>query len=175
MTAYETITQAIRTWVRTVMGWTEEEAANLVVPVDRGPEKGRRPAIPFLTVDLALFGQQVGTDEKKWASDLSKKTRGTRRGRVNIQGYGLETSDWLEALTMNVDLTAAPLTVNGYGEIIDISVLAGTHIEARYSRDFDIGYAVLETRANDFTEATQVISDIEVDGDLDITLDVDLT
>jgi hypothetical protein len=174
LTAHETIVQAIRLWIRTVMEWTEAEAADLAVPVDRGPEKGRRPAIPFLTVDLALFGQQVGTDDRKWATGRDRITRGTRRGRVNIQGFGLATSDWLEALAMNTDLTLAPLTVNGYGEIIDISEIAGTHIEGRYSRDFDIGYAVLETRTNGFSEMERVISEIDVNEDLEVTLDVTL-
>lgn len=174
MTAYETITQAIRLWARTVLGLTEEQAADLIVPVDRGPEKGRRPSVPFLSIDLALFGQQVGTDEKKYATNLSVIKRGTRRGRVNIQGFGLATSDWLESLAMNVDMTASPLTVNGYGEIIDISSIADSHIEARYARDFDIGYAIQEERANAFSEMRRVVSEIEANGDLDVTLDVNL-
>lgn len=177
MATHEDIVQVIRSWVREVRQWTDAEAADLVIPVDRGSVKGLRPAVPFLTVDLALFGQQVGTDEKKYAADGDKYTRGTRRGRVNIQGFGLETSDWLEELAMWAELAPSPLTVNAYGEIVDISQIAGTNIEARYSRDFDIAYALINGPRK-FNEATSVSGNIEHDPDDDsivIDFDVDLS
>lgn len=175
-TAYETITQAVRAWARTVLGWTEAQAADLIVPVDRGPEKGRRPAVPFVTVDFALSGQQVGTDEKRNLADGTRVRRGTRRGRVNIQGFGLATSDWLEDLAMNADLATAPLTIHSYGEIVDISNIAGTHIEARYSRDFDVDYAVIQTSdPGTVAPLRRVITTIDVeDGGDDLEQDLNV-
>lgn len=155
------------------MGWTDEEAADLAIPASRGPSKGLRPTPPFLMIRVDIFGQSIGTDEtiyRQSGSYANRYREGQRRGLVNIQGFGFEAADWLERLAMNIDKAPDPLSIVNTGEIVDISEIEGTTFQARFSRDFNVSYGLVDGPET-AVEAEAV--DADLDAPLDIELNVD--
>ncbi len=171
--SYETVRNTVWDWIVGVRGWTESEAAYKAIPAQRGARKEERPDPPFLMIRVDVFGQTVGTDETKYVDDDGVKRRvrfGQRRGLVNIQAFGFEAADWLEELAMYIDEVPDPLSITSIGEILDISDIAGTTHEARFSRDFNIAYTVIDkpTLSEKGTvEAESVEGDLEHDPDPD--------
>lgn len=166
MTTRETILQAVRSWFKTALGITDSQ----IIPAD---DKGPRPALPYLTVKVITADIPVGTDETirelNPATDVpTVRGRGHRSGTVSVQGFGADSAGWMEvaALRLRYDsiqrlLSDAGIAViNRGGGVSDISALVDTEIEARYVRDFEISYTVLDTDAEDLTEAARVEYDV---------------
>lgn len=176
-TARETIIQACREWIKTVIGWDDHCGAVRVIKAQKGPDKGPRPALPYLVVNLDVFGRTIGTDETvNKTSGSTSHRKGDRSGVLNVQGFGLGSDDWLEMLALYIHKTETPLTVSSAGDIIDISEIAGSNIEARFSRDFDISYVVDDAVTGGFDPADTFITTVEnEDETLSIPLTVDLS
>lgn len=158
-TIRETLIQAAREWIKDVMGWDDATGATKVIPVERGASKGPRPPLPFLEVNVSVPGQIFGTDEAGKADGTTRK-QGDRFGVLALRGFGLETSDWLASLEMNPPGRTDIFAVIESGEIIDISELAGTNIEARFGRDFQIFFRIIESARPGGPAATSVESTI---------------
>ena len=112
---------------------------------------------------------------------------GQRRASVSVQGFGSETSEWLERAAMRLQipsvqtaLDAAGLSVLTRGGITDVARLLDTEIEPRFLREFEVFYA-LRTDPASVTPLEQVVTtvtleDVEDDPDpYTVTIEDDLT
>lgn len=186
MTTRETILQTVRAWFKTALSLTDAQ----IIPAD---DKGPRPPLPYLTVKVTTADIAVGFDEQvrelNPATDVpTVRGRGHRSGTVSVQGYGSITSGWLEVATLRLQrdtiqrlLCDAGITViPPGGGVSDLSALVDTEIEPRYLREFEIGYSVIDTDAEDLIEAARVeydvtLEDQENDPDpLNITIGIDI-
>ncbi len=172
MTTRDTIHQAVRSWFKTAVALTDEQ---IIVRDSDGGSKGVRPDLPYLTIKLILMDEAVGTDEDVeeiagGSGAPTIRTFGTRRGTLSIQGFGDDSSGWLEVATLRLRreavkavLNAAGLTVITRGGVTDISSLVDTQIESRFLREFEISYAVVDTDPEELVEAIVVEVDMTFD------------
>ena len=172
MSLYEDITQAFREWVRLELGFTEVEASTKVIPAERGALKGSRPPLPFLEVSLLQPGRPIGTDESR-VTAAGRLKRGTREGSVRVTGYGEETSDWIEVLTMTDHQRSSPLSIVQMSPMFDTSQMHETSIEPRFVKDFYIAYAIMPITPEAVGVVERIIAPITTDDGLSETVDVD--
>jgi hypothetical protein len=181
----DAIGEAIRQWLISALPGTATEQ-NIIMADD----EGRRPTLPYMTVLVTLADLPSGTDERfqetAVGGEPTIRARGQRLGTVSIQGFGRDTSGWIEVATLRLEydsirdaLTAEGLTVTTLGGgVTDVSALIDTEIEARYQRDFEIGYAVLDAESEELIPASLFRTDLTLTdgpGDPDplvVTIDI---
>lgn len=172
----EALIQATREWIRVVMGWTPQEAANLCIAAQRGGAKGPRRPVPFLVVDIVLLGRQIGKDEFEDGRDGDdnpvRRRKGERGAFIGIEGFGLETDSWIEYVMMHPHLAPSPLSPVIQGEILDLSELADTNIEARYRREFFSPYRIY-TDPRPVDELETVITVVETPDETEVIIEME--
>lgn len=157
-TTREQLIQGFREWAKDGMGVDDAT----IIPAERGELKGRRPPLPYITVDVLLHDAEHGQVEKEYRSDATMARRGTRRGTVSLIGYGDGSSSMIEWLALHADTAPDPLTVVPIPGLNDISLEVEGVIEERYQRDFTVYYAVRATRADEAEPADFLIFNDEV-------------
>lgn len=172
MSLYEDLVQHIRTWARLELGMTEAEAADKIIPAERGALKGSRPPLPFLEIAVQQVGRPIGTDEER-VKTTGKKRRGTREGSVRITGYGEETADWLEWLTGTDHSLTTPLSIVQMSPVFDISQLFETNLEYRFVKDFYLAYALVPETPIATATVERVIAPVTTIDGLEGDVDVD--
>ncbi len=116
-------------------------------------EKGMRPPIPYLTVNIQAADQNRHIRDEAVrdiaAGAPTVKQRGTRRAVAFVQGFGDLTHEWLSLAQATLPQPAiqAQLDLSGFSvltnePILDVSSLVDTEIEGRYARDFTLNYLV---------------------------------
>jgi hypothetical protein len=191
----ETILQTFRTAFKTALSpaLTDENCipADGVAFSDDNP----RPALPYITIKVTVADIPVGMDEQLFGLDgplpaglPTTKNRGHRSGTVTVNGFGTDTSGWLEvfALRLGYDSIlrlfddAGIAVINRGGGVTDISALVDTSIEPRFLREFEISYSVVDAVAETLIEAETIeldliLEDLEVDPDpLTTTIVIDI-
>jgi len=103
-----------------------------------------RPDVPFLVISLTVSDIQVGTDDQWVDGSGNKQFSGIRRGTASFHGYGLETEGWLNILTLRYTESRDPLSLRPIqGGITPMhAVVDGDYREARYLKEFEIGYGI---------------------------------
>ncbi len=156
-TTREVILQAVRDWYKTALTPTVDD--DQIIPANL--PVGDRPALPYLTVQVTTADIGVGTDAKVFEIDGGSgnptfRALGQRAGSVSVQGFGEDTSGWIEVATLRLEresvkaiLEAAGLTVLTIGGTTDLSALVDTSIEPRFLREYEIGYAVADQEAEE--------------------------
>lgn len=169
MTNREAITQAVREWYKSALALTDAQ----IIPAD---DKGPRPPLPYLTVKVIVADIPTATDEPiREMTDITEiptiRMRGQRSGTVSVQGFGADSYGWIEVATLRLGydtiqraLCDAGLTViNRGGGITDLSALIDTEIEPRFLREYEIGYSVIDTDAEELIEAASVQIDLTLE------------
>jgi len=176
------ILQAFRTWLK---AWSSATPLtdDQVIPAD---DNGPRPALPYLTVKVILWGTQRGTPEVTLTWDdpnLNAQTRTQRTGTVNVQGFGPTAHEWLETAKDTLFLPdvvvlfgTAGLSVWEEEGIQDLSRAIDTGIEQRYSQDFRIAYGKV---SGDYPAVPALIVRVEqtdpsAEPELDRTYDIEV-
>jgi hypothetical protein len=126
---------------------------------------GERPAKPYLTVDLLLYDTPQGEDDEVPSvvgTDPSRIVRGLRAAQLSVQGFGLDTRDWLETAatrlrhdSIKVLHQTLGITVDTDGGVTDLSALLDTGFEDRFVREFAMLY-MLESAEETMSEAATV-------------------
>lgn len=157
MSARATIREAVRAWL---VG----AGAGTVIFADQG---GERPAFPYVTVKVTLSDLVNGGDAIHYRDDLTVVANGDRRATVSVQAFGSAAIDALEEAvallplpSAQATLTAAGITVEPTGGLLDLTGVVDEHPEARAARDFDVlyqrvsgGEAFVDAATVDATEA----------------------
>ena len=147
MPVLESLQQGVIDWLKLAAGGLTD------AQVIRSNQKGMRPPIPYLTVNIQTADQNRHIrDEAIRGEDGGAPTikqRGHRRAVAAIQGFGALTHEWLSlaqatlgqpAIQTQLDLSGFSVFTNE--PILDISTLVDTEIEGRYARDFTLNYLV---------------------------------
>lgn len=109
----ETLLQAVRTWAKSAAGISDEEA---LVRYDDRP----RAEKPYLTFYIISHFEKTGHDElQRRTSPLDSdivQTRisGLRESVVQINSFGAEAIDWLEALSLSHKSEAGRATLRDH-------------------------------------------------------------
>ena len=163
-TTDEEVLQVVRGYVKaySVTG-TARTDKQVVVADDKAP----RPPKPYVTVKVMVFDTPDGFDEEipyDLRGTPQQRQRGQRNGTVSIQGYGAETSGWLERLALQhmlpdgrATLETGKIFMEPLGGIINVSTLVGTEIEPRFSRDFAFTYEIITPLAEAQTQVPLVL------------------
>lgn len=142
MSVREDLLQDFRSWIKTQLSITDKQ----VILVQRG-EKGPRPPLPYLTVNLTTFDLPVGTEETEHR-DEELAIRGDRQATLEIRGYGDGSDEWLTELGFRVDTYEGKATiVTQSAGIGDASRLVSESIESQYFKEFLIEYQITGTEA----------------------------
>ncbi len=167
MSDREDILQGAREWLKTATGLDDEK----VIPAN---DKGPRPALPYMTVKVTTHGLETGTDETSdflIAGDPFRSARGTRRGSISVQAFGLGSEGFLEEAhielrlpPIDAQLQAAGLTIFAITAVTDLAEQIDTEQEARYSQDFQVDYLTGSKPA-----ATNPFSTAELDMTLEVS------
>ena len=134
-------------------------AASVTVPeagVIFANENGPRPPLPYVTLDVEVYDERVGYDERTVDSSTRTGTRGQRTGTLIVEGFGDGSGDWVERATSRLNtpesLNLLPsVTIEPVGGMTDVSTALDTDTEFRFRRVFSIAY----TRVNDVAELEQ--------------------
>lgn len=143
MSVVEQVLSEVREWVMLTLGITAEDR---VIFASRGPTPGPFPGAPCLILDLSTVSSAVGTVESLPLA-AGEVILGRRTAGLTITGYGMESADWIEELSLRVDEAPVGFCIAPLGDTIDVSALQETGFEQTYSREFTLYYAVNVTRA----------------------------
>jgi hypothetical protein len=144
------------------------------IPADGSPfsDENPRPNLPYITIKVTTADIPVGVDERipktEAPAAATVKGRGHRSGTVSVNGFGADSAGWLEVFTLRLQyetsirrLQAAGIAViNRGGGVTDLSALVDTSIEARFLREFEISYSVVDTDAEALVEAETIEVDL---------------
>ena len=146
MSEEEEILQIVRTWAK---AWAAASALtdDQVIPAD---DDGGRPALPYMTVFVAVAGIVVGHDETVYGLDINDDptyyVQGERTGYVTIHVYG-DGRSWLEYLTHCVHDPEAVQTLHTAGLVIgkpsgikNVPRIRNANRERHYVAEFPISY-----------------------------------
>lgn len=160
MSLHEHIIQGTRRWLKLACSITDEQ---VVV----GDTDQVRPDKPYLTVKLIVEDTPVGQDEQLQKEDNDgvqrHVMRGARRATASVQGFGVETADWLTLAYISLEnplvraqLDEDELSIRSMTGTNDISEKIGTEFEKRFSRDFEILYGIETTEGPEVNEAQKL-------------------
>lgn len=130
------------------------------IPADGSPfgDDNPRPSLPYITIKVTTAGIPVGTTEQLRGESgglPTVKGRAHKTGLVTINGYGVDTSGWIEVFELRLVYDsvirlfsdAGIAIIDRGGGTTDISALVDTQIEARFLREFEISYSVVDAVA----------------------------
>ena len=165
----ETILQTFRTAFKTALSPTLTDQN--CIPAD---DKGPRPSLPYITIKVTTAGIPVGTTEQLRGESgglPTVKGRAHKRGLVLINGYGVDTSGWIEVFELRLVYDsiqrlfsdAGIAVIDRDGGTTDISALVDTQFEQRFLREFEISYSVVDAVAEDLVLATRAEVDLTLE------------
>lgn len=143
MSVRDAITQAVRAWLKTSAALTDAQC----IVADRD---GPRPPLPYLTVKVLVSDDPVGMDEPidgTVGDDAVRYVVGERRATVSIQGFGEQTSEWLEQAHIGLGrdaikalLTSHGVTIVPMGGASNLSAFLNTGTQPRYLFEVEAYY-----------------------------------
>lgn len=149
-----------------------------------------RPTPPYITYGWNSPATTTGVDAQGMyveGGESVTRITGTREGTMDFEGYGEQTSDWLESLRLAmadrqfIRRVAAAANVNLYpdSDVQDVTRLLQSSLERRYIMTIGVGYAVrldrpvvdaLTMNINLNIESPTHDDDLVLDEDIDLSL-----
>lgn len=110
-----------------------------------------RPALPYLTVRILTWDDEVGVDEDVVLDDgddgATWEARGRRTSTVALNGYGDGSEAWLvrahamlRAPSVKLLLDTAGINVREVGTLQNLSALLDQGTQTRWQRDLEVDY-----------------------------------
>jgi len=125
------------------------------------PLTSARPELPYLVISTVTSDVKIGYEDRFLDSQGNLQIVGPRTATVDIQGHGLPTHEWLAHLGLRTS-EADTITVNALPGITDLSALSEEdYIEARYSKEFELIYAI----SSNLTIPIDTVGTVEVTRD----------
>ncbi|MFB6373833.1 MAG: LIC_12616 family protein [Bradymonadaceae bacterium] len=165
MAIHENIKQGVRDWLKQVNGLTDEQCI-----LEREWD-AERPDKPYLGLRLTSSGEPTFDESVNGIknNNPSHKTHSGRTAVATVNGYGVQTADWMETAQQSLKnpkvrdaLGNAGLTIrrmrNGLN---DVTQLVGTGFESRYAVEFQIAYRLVSDEVETYPEVSTV--DINLD------------
>lgn len=144
----ETILQLVRDWIELS---TDAPRDKILKQYNKVAKQSK----PFILVWITSHFRKKGHDEvqKRQAPDdnliVQGRSTGKRSSTVQVDGYGLGATEWVECLSSALD---GPLTkrfkrknsidIRQAGPLSDTTATVANRYEKRVTQDFDIHYAV---------------------------------
>lgn len=151
MSEREDILQAVRSWAK-ARADSSALTDSQVIPSD---DEGGRPALPYMTVLVAVSGIRIGRDETIYGVDggdnPTYRVQGERKGSVTLHGFGSDSEEWLEALILAVHDPEAVADLHASGIVLgapvagvrDLPRMMNANREQHYVAEFPVTYRVV--------------------------------
>ena len=188
MTVRDDLLTAIRRWIQLSVGFSDIEAgfasaAGVEVKVILARQDAPRPAKPYLTLLLTSLDERIGEDHEveslTGAGAPQRQSRGARRARLSVNGYGDEAEDWLReaGLGLRRNDVGKALFEAGLGILVatpvtDISAVVDSGFEGRFLAEYEILYGVAS--AAEELLAVETVSTEAAIGDTDLSISISI-
>lgn len=177
MTVKSDIEQGVRDWLKAAGNPPTGGALgapltdNQVILADK---PGPRPTSAYLSVKVTVPAAVIGMQDER-IDTLDGGTpqvsiRGARRATVSVNAFGETAIEWLAMAVLGLPLPpimaivdAAGLTIDTFGDPIDLSLVLDTAFEARVLHEFEVQYR-LDGAPVDAVEALTAEIDYTADG-----------
>lgn len=163
MSTEDAIYQAALDWLKAANGLADDE-------VIRSDQHAPRPELPYATVKVTTYDQQVGTDEQIRGENGSKSTvklRGLRRGQLSVQTFG-GVGGWIEQARQYLQLPPVRSALHQGGidfrpqsAIQEVGKVVDPSYEPRHQADFQVVYQVESPEVDQGPGATGVAFSVD--------------